>query len=104
MISFRPHTFCIKRTTGGGVNSDGEPVKATETWGDPVECRYVTGGRENLRFLPSGEHIVYDYVVYCNISEDLTGKIIQLYNEGNLIDEKPVRGCRLGQLNTILYL
>lgn len=104
MITFRPHILRVKSVAGGGFNSDGEPILATESWGDPIECRYVTGGKENVRFLPSGEHIVYDYVVYCNVQENLTGKYVRLYKDDVLIDEKLVRGCNLGQLNTTLFL
>lgn len=104
-MDFRPHTFKIKTISGGGFNSDGEPISAVPSYSDPLECRYVQGGKENLRMLPAGGYIVYDYVVYCDIKDNITGKTIQLFDEDNiLIDEKVVKAFNKTQLHTILYL
>lgn len=104
-MDFRPHTFKIKTISGGGFNGDGEPVPATPVLSDAIECRYVQGGKENLRLLPAGGYIVYDYVVYCDYSEKLDGKTIQLFNkEGIFVDEKVVKASNPTQLHTILYL
>lgn len=90
----------------GSFNEDGEPIAASApSFSESIECRYVQGGKENLRFLSSGTYIIYDYVVYCDYSKSLVGKTIQLFNEENeLVDEKVVRDSSLGQLQTILYL
>ena len=103
-MDFRPHTFRIKTITGGGFNSDGEPVTGTPSLSEPFECRFVQGGKENVRLLPSGTYIIYDYVVYCDTKDNLNGKTIQLFDEGNLVDEKVVKACNRTQLHTILYL
>ena len=104
-MDFRPHTFRIKTITGGGFNSDGEPVTGTPSLSEPFECRFVQDGKENVRLLPSGTYIIYDYVVYCDYSEKLDGKTIQLFNkEGIFVDEKVVKASNPTQLHTILYL
>lgn len=103
MVSFRPHTFRVLAQVGGGYNSDGEPIAASEVFGDPIPCRVVEGENENVQFLPSGAHIVHQYVIYCDIQEGIEGKTIEI-NTGKKIDTKVVKTCRLGQLNTKLYL
>lgn len=104
MVTFRPHKFSIMSALGGGI-VNGDPVAAVEEWGEEFSCRYEKEGKNNVRHLPGGTFIVYQYVVFCDITEDLTGKTVRLFNEdGVLVIEKEVAACRNTQLHTIFYI
>jgi hypothetical protein len=41
-------SISAKVKSGGGLDGDGNPVKASESWGDPIPCRISTNKRNNL--------------------------------------------------------
>ncbi|MCK9629381.1 MAG: hypothetical protein M0R37_12430 [Bacteroidales bacterium] len=104
MIDFRPHTFQILSALGGGI-VNGDPVAAAEEWGGDNPCRFVKNGKDNVKHLPGGTFIVFEYVVYCDIPDDITGKTVRLFDkDGNQVCQKEVHSCNNTQLHTILYI
>jgi hypothetical protein len=41
-------TISAKVKSGGGLDSDGYPVKPLESWTQPIPCRIVTNKKNNL--------------------------------------------------------
>ena len=37
-----------KDKSGGGLDGEGNPMKPSESWGDPIPCRITTNKRNNL--------------------------------------------------------
>ena len=103
MISARPHTFFLKSITESEVDSEGALIHSDGQWGDSLECRIVTGGKENIRYNPEGGVTVYPFVVYCDVEEDITGRSVKLIR-GEEEHELQVKACQIKQLNTMLFL
>lgn len=105
MIDFRPHTFKILSALGGGTAPNGDPIAASEEWGEELSCRFVKDGKENVKHLPGGTFIVFSYVVYCDIPDDITGKTVMLLDkDGTEVCQKEVYSCNNTQLHTIFYI
>lgn len=106
MLSFRPHFISFKTSSVGGVNSDGEPVAATEVWGELIPCRYETNTKTNIFHNADGTIKVFPYVVWLDGSQvDYTGKFVKIYDAGKvLVKEGQVQHCPFRQLNSLLYV
>lgn len=44
MVEFRPHRLRIRSTTGHRDDATGDWIADTESWSDPIPCRYVANG------------------------------------------------------------
>lgn len=106
MLSLRPHFISFKTSTGGGTNSQGEPIPAVEAWTEMVPCRYETNTKTNIFRNGDGTFKVFEYVVWLDGSqEDYTGRFVRIYDCNRaLVKEGQVKHCPFRQLNSLLYV
>lgn len=56
-------TLTFNRTTGGGFDASRNPVAATTTWSDPVDCMITRSGKSNLYNGSDGKYVVSHFEV-----------------------------------------
>lgn len=124
MLNFRAHSLQVKRTSGGGYDSDGNPIPVVPYW-EPImtlpirvleidgerqnctPCHYATNQDQDLLRYMDGVFRVFDYQVWIDpITEDLTSKYVRLIDQYGKIEvqEKQVQKCVNRQLTTKFYL
>ena len=64
MVEFRPHRLRIRSTTGHRDDATGDWIADTESWSDPIPCRYVANGTGQQIKLDDGTFYTFSYVVY----------------------------------------
>ena len=79
----------------------------TESWSDPIPCRYVANGTGQQIKLDDGTFYTFSYVVYLDPDDRIYrhGDMVRLYDKaGNLQSEQPITRPHKGQLDTKLWL
>ena len=107
MVEFRPHRLRIRSTTGHRDNATGDWIADTESWSDPIPCRYVANGTGQQIKLADGTFYALSYVVYLDPADRIYrhGDMVRLYDKaGNLQSEQPITRPHKGQLDTKLWL
>ena len=106
-VRFRPHTLEILTLTGGYYDSNQDYVEGTESWSDPIPCRYEPNGKAHTVPIGEGKDFRYEYTVYLNTDcPDIAyGQHVRLYDaDGELVDEYEAKGFHRGQLDAKLWV
>ena len=107
MVEFRPHRLRIRSTTGHRDDATGDWIADTESWSDPIPCRYVANGTGQQIKLDDGTFYTFSYVVYLDPDDRIYrhGDMVRRYDKaGNLQSEQPITRPHKGQLDTKLWL
>lgn len=107
MIELRPHNLKYKIINAGYEDNEGNYHKGESSFSeDLIPCRYEANGKASAVAFEDGRTLVYEYMVYLNKNcrEFSLGETIQLFNKGQLIAEKKVKGFHRGQLNAKLWV
>ena len=80
-------TISSKIITGGGLDSNGDPVAVTTSWGTPIECLIKTNTHSNNGKLEDGEFTMASYEVIIPL-QDFSADRIKLVNDrGTILGE-----------------
>ena len=74
-------------TTGGGVNTNGDPVPVIAAWSNPIDCLIITNTRNNKGAYQDGKFTVCAYEIHIE-KQSFTANRIKLVNS---------RGDQLGE-------
>lgn len=106
MFSFRPHRISVLKKVEGYLDNEGNYVQGKTYYSPLYKCRIERNQKAETITLDDGKRYEYSYVVYLDLGSDdfNCGETAVLYVDGEIIDEKVIRGFAKGQLDCRLWL
>lgn len=105
MLTFRPHALQTSTATEGTVDTNGDYIEGTRTWGNMYPCLAVPSGKAQV-IVHDGKQYAYNYVVHLNAdAPTLTfGDKVKLYQGDTPLGEFDVLGFHRYQLSCLAWL
>lgn len=84
-------TIQVKTKTGGGLDTQGNPVRPTESWGDPIDCHIRVNSRSNLGKSNGNSFTTASYVILIEPQPFVNDAIVRIaYKKGSELGEFPI--------------
>lgn len=79
----------------GGINADGEPIEAKETYGDKVPCKYVANTLNNRGRYIDGAFTVSSYIITTKDMSFSADQVRLTDKDKKLVTQKPVQSLEV---------
>lgn len=105
MVKQYPYKLQVLELIGGGQNEDGDYAPATQEWVNISKCRDESGQGKTVT-LSDVTIATYSFLIQCpkGLPALVTGKDIQVIEEGRVRAFGKVLYSRKGQLHTQIWL
>ena len=87
-------TLQYKTRTAGGFDTNGNPIPATGTWSDPIDCFIQTNQHSNKGKYQDGKFIIAAYTVLIESQEIDTDRVWLITDKGKDMGEFAVQDIR----------